>query len=158
MKVEEVVASLKAKFPQEIPTISSRSGVLARVEVKPSAIVPVCTWLRDEGTFTHCAMVGGIDWRETREVLYLLWSDTLRTYLELFCQIPGSDAAIDSVAGVWGGANWHERETWDLVGIKFNHHPDLRRLLLPEGYQFHPLLKSMELHEPEDLEVKVRRE
>jgi len=57
---------------------------------------------------------------------------------------------------VWPSANWHEREAWELVGIQFDHHPDLRHLLMPDGYQFHPLQRAFKLHEPEDLEVKVR--
>ncbi len=70
--------------------------------------------------------------------------------------MPGDDPHLESASGVWPSANWHEREAWELVGIVFDHHPDLRHLLTPDGYVFHPLLRSFALHEPEDLEVKVR--
>ena len=156
MKAEEVVPRLQSEFPSAVHSVAVRPGVLARLEVDPGSIVPIARWLRDEATFCHCSMVGGVDWVERREVLYLLWSDELRTYLEISAWVPGEDPHIDSVSGVWRGAIWHERETWDLVGIRFVGHPDLRRVFLPEGYEFHPLLKSMELHEPEELEVKRR--
>jgi NADH-quinone oxidoreductase subunit C len=155
-QAREVLERVKSGFPGEVTDEGSRPGILARLSIPPGAVVRVCTWLRDEGSFGHCALVGAVDWRETREVVYILWSDQLQTYLELTTRVPGEDPHLESVSGVWFGANWHEREAWDLVGIRFDHHPDLRRLFLPEGYQFHPLLKTFELHEPEELEVKAR--
>lgn len=155
-KGQEILERVKSHFPGEVTEEGSRAGILSRLVFPPSSVLRVCTWLRDEGTFNHCAMVGAIDWRETREIVYLLWSDELLTYLELSTRVPAEDPHLESVSPVWFGANWHEREAWDLVGIRFDHHPDLRRLFLPEGYQFHPLLKTFELHEPEELEVKAR--
>ena len=154
----ELLSGLRSRFPEDILAIHPFPGLLGRVEVRPGGILPICRYLRDEQTFGHCAMVGGVDWRETREVVYHLWSDDRKAYLELSLKVPADDPHVESVAGVWQGANWHEREAWDLLGIRFDHHPDLRRLFLPEGYEFHPLLKTFELHEPELLEVKTRHE
>jgi NADH-quinone oxidoreductase subunit C len=151
-------AGLRGRFSEDILAIHPLRGLLGRVEVRPGAILPICRYLRDEEAFAHCAMVGGVDWRETREVVYHLWSDQRKAYLELSLKVPASDPHVESVAGIWPGANWHEREAWDLLGIRFDHHPDLRRIFLPEGYEFHPLLKTFELHEPEALEVKTRHE
>ncbi len=153
---QEMMTRLKERFLGENLEITSRPGVLARVRFPSTAVLPICTWLRDEGTFGHCAMVAGIDWRETREVLYHLWSDHFSAYIELTTRVPSSDPHLESVSSVWFGANWHEREVWEMLGIRFDHHPDLRHLLLMEGYKFNPLLKTFELHEPEELEVKAR--
>ncbi len=153
-----LLAVLRERFPQDVLETTRRPGLLGRVVLRPEAILPVCRYLRDEQTFAHCAMVGGVDWKETREVVYHLWSDERKGYLELSLRVPAEDPHVESVAGLWPGANWHEREAWDLLGIRFDHHPDLRRLFLPEGYEFHPLLKTFELHEPEPLEVKTRHE
>jgi NADH-quinone oxidoreductase subunit C len=101
-------------------------------------------------------MVGGIDWVRHREVFYVLWSDDAKQYALLSTELPSDDPHVESATPVWPSANWHERETWELVGITFDHHPDLRHLLTPEGYAFHPLLRSFKIHEPEELEVKSR--
>jgi NADH-quinone oxidoreductase subunit C len=106
--------------------------------------------------FTHLSMVGGIDWVDHREVFYVVWSDAARQYAFLSTDLPSDSAHIESASAVWPSANWHERETWEFVDIAFDHHPDLRHLLMPDGYAFHPLLRSFKLHEPEELEVKVR--
>ncbi|MDE1820667.1 MAG: NADH-quinone oxidoreductase subunit C [Euryarchaeota archaeon] len=153
---KDLLDRMKEHFLGESLEVTERAGVLARVKFPSRSVVTLCTWLRDQGTFGHCAMVAAVDWRETREVLYTLWSDHLKSYLELTTTLPADDPHIESVSQVWPGASWHEREAWDLVGVLFDHHPDLRRLFLPEGYKFHPLLKTFELHEPEDLEVKAR--
>ena len=86
----------------------------------------------------------------------MLWSDTDRTYLVLSTDLPAENPHIETAVGVWPSADWHERETWEMVGITFDHHPDLRHLLMPEDYKFNPLLRSFKLHEPEELEVKTR--
>lgn len=152
----DVLQALGARFPSDLLDVSAREGMLSVLKIRPGAVVPVMTFLRDEGTFEHCALVTAVDWRDRFEILYHLWSDEWRGYLELSADVPAEDPHIDSVSGVWYGANWHEREAWDLLGVRFDGHPDLRRLLMPEGYRFHPLRKSFELHEPEELEVKAR--
>jgi NADH-quinone oxidoreductase subunit C len=106
--------------------------------------------------FTHLSTVGGIDWVDHREVFYVLWSDAAKQYALLSTDLPADAAHVESASPVWPSANWHEREAWEFVDIMFDHHPDLRHLLMPDGYAFHPLLRSFKLHEPEELEVKVR--
>jgi NADH-quinone oxidoreductase subunit C len=106
--------------------------------------------------FTHLSTVGGIDWVDHREVFYVVWSDAAKQYALLSTDLPAEAPHVESASPVWPSANWHERETWEFVDILFDHHPDLRHLLMPDGYAFHPLLRSFKLHEPEELEVKVR--
>jgi len=127
-----------------------------RVRFERKAAVEVLQSARDDLGFSHLSMVGGIDWVDHREVFYVLWSDAIRQYVLFSTDLPADDPRVESVSGVWPSANWHEREAWELVGINFDHYPDLRHLLTPDGYVFHPLLRSFKLHEPEELEVKSR--
>ncbi|MGI0052878.1 MAG: NADH-quinone oxidoreductase subunit C [Thermoplasmata archaeon] len=152
---EAWAAGLSARFPQGILGIDPFPGTEGRLRFDPSIALDLFEYLQAEG-FTHLAMVGGVDWGATREVVYAVWSDARGRYLLLSATLPADRPHIESATPVWPAANWHERETWELVDITFDHHPDLRNLLLPTGYLFHPLLRSFKLHEPEELEVKVR--
>ena len=127
-----------------------------RVRFRREKALEVFRAVRDALDFQHLSTVGAIDWVDHREVFYILWCDARREYVFLSTDVPANDPHVESATAVWEGANWHEREAWELVGIEFDHHPDLRHLLTPDGYVFHPLLRSFSLHEPEDLEVKTR--
>jgi NADH-quinone oxidoreductase subunit C len=150
---------LKARLsPALVPTVlgvEPFAGFAARVRFRREGAVELFTQIRDLG-FRHLSFVGGIDWVDHREVLYVAWSDDAKQYVLLSADVPANDAHIETATSVWPSANWHERETWELVDITFDHHPDLRHLLTPDGYEFHPLLRSFKLHEPEELEVKAR--
>ena len=84
----------------------------------------------------------GIDQEPRFEVVYHLNSLTKYHRLRLKAQLPGESPSIDTVTGVWKTANWLERETYDMFGIDFVGHPDLRRILMPEEFQWHPLRKD----------------
>ncbi len=131
-------------------------GTLGRIRFRPEAALEVFRTMHDDLDFPHLSMVAGIDWTDRREVVYVLWSDTRGAYVVLSTDLPANAAHIESATPVWPSANWHEREAWEMVDIQFDHHPDLRHLLMPDGYAFHPLLRSFKLHEPETLEVKTR--
>ncbi|MCL4412683.1 MAG: NADH-quinone oxidoreductase subunit C [Candidatus Thermoplasmatota archaeon] len=96
---------------------------------------------KDEG-FDVLLMITGIDYKDHLEVVYHLLSTTNGNRLVVKTK---TDEEVDSMTGLWAGANWHERETWDLVGIKFKGHPNLKRLLLAEGWVGHPLRKDYPL-------------
>jgi NADH-quinone oxidoreductase subunit C len=76
------------------------------------------------------------------EVNYHLVSIPRKARLRLKTKLSGGDPAMDSMVPVWPGANWLEREIWDLMGIRFNGHPDLRRILLPDDWEGHPLRRD----------------
>jgi NADH-quinone oxidoreductase subunit C len=147
---------LTDRFPAGIVAVEPFGGTLGRVRFDPAILLELLTELRDRLRFEHLAMIAGVDWVERREVLYTLWSDQHKGYLLLSTMLPADHPHIESATALWPAADWHEREAWELVDITFDHHPDLRNLLLPTGYKFHPLLRSFKLHEPEALEVKVR--
>jgi NADH-quinone oxidoreductase subunit C len=76
------------------------------------------------------------------ELNYQLLSIERSLKLRLRVKLPGADPVVQTVTGVWPTANWHERETFDLFGIRFQGHPDLRRILMPEEWEGHPLRKD----------------
>jgi len=119
------------------------------LEIAPERIVSVCRHLKVAQQFTRLSTVTAVDLypAEPRfEVVYHLHSLERNTRLRLKCRVSAvvSDAApfIDSVTGVWRSANWYEREVFDLFGITFRYHPDLRRIMLPEDAEGHPLRKD----------------
>ncbi len=156
MRPDELHARLAPVLGDGLLGVEPFPGVAGRVRFQRERALDLFREMRDGLGFRHLSMVAGVDWGDHREVLYVLWSDDRKEYVELSADVPATDPRIESASGVWPSANWHEREAWELVGITFDHHPDLRHLLTPDGYQFHPLLRSFKLHEPEELEVKVR--
>ena len=156
MQPEEVARTLSPKLGDRLIAVEPFEGMAGRVRFRREGALDVFRAVREDLSFTHLSMVGGIDWVDHREVFYVVWSDALRQYVLLSTDLPASDPHVESATPVWPSANWHERETWELVDVTFDHHPDLRHLLTPDGYVFHPLLRSFKLHEPEELEVKSR--
>jgi NADH-quinone oxidoreductase subunit C len=96
-------------------------------------------------SFTFLAELTAADYwpREPRfEVIYILVSIARRRRLRVKVRLHGADARLATVSGIWPGANWLEREVWDLFGIAFDGHPDPRRLLMPEDWDGYPLRKD----------------
>ena len=115
--------------------------------VERSAIRGACALLRDDATcpFNYLADVTCVDWypAEPRfEVVYHLLSIPNKERVRLKVKLSGDGPSLDSVTSVWPGANYFEREVFDLFGVRFNGHPYLRRLLMPENWEGHPLRKD----------------
>src|SRR5215207_5026172 len=119
------------------------------IHVRAEAIVEVCKALRDdvENDFDYLSDLTCVHWPEREEapfeVVYNLYSISKNERVRL--KADAGEAGIDSVTGVWPTANWMEREAYDLFGVAFNNHPDLRRLLLPKDWDGHPLRKDYPL-------------
>ena len=156
MQPEDLTGRLGPKLGDRLLGVEPFPGTAGRVRFHPEAALELFHAVRDDLGFGHLSMVGGIDWVDHREVFYVVWSDAAKQYAILSADVPAAAAHIETASAVWPSANWHERETWELVDITFDHHPDLRHLLMPDGYAFHPLLRSFKIHEPEELEVKTR--
>jgi NADH-quinone oxidoreductase subunit C len=144
-----VVSVLLARFPDAIVAGDMRLNELA-LEVNPAAIVEVCQFLKTEQKFTRLSGLTGVDWYPVEprfEVVYLLHSMERRgDRLRLKCRLHGDNPEIDSVTPVWVGANWYERETFDLFGVRFRNHPNLTRLMMPDDWEGHPLRKDFPVH------------
>ncbi len=118
----------------------------------------MATHLRDApgALFNFCSDVTASDWppRAKRfDVIYCLYSTTLRHRVRLKVQA-GDGEAVPTVTGVWPSANWLEREVFDLFGIPFEGHPDLRRILMPDDWQGHPQRKDYPLEGPGELLIE----
>ena len=116
--------------------------------VDPARILDACRALKGQG-FERLASVTAVDRYplEPRfEVVYHVHSIARNQRLRLKCRISSSAAEIDSLYPVWRSADWYEREVFDLFGIAFRGHPDLRRILMPEDWAGHPLRKDYPVH------------
>ena len=121
------------------------------LEVAREKIVAVCRFLKENRGFARVSTITGVDRYpdEPRfEVVYHLQAVEPSERLRLKCRVPSEDLAIDSVTEVWRGANWFERETFDLFGVNFRGHPDLRRIMLPDDWEGHPLRKDYSVMGP----------
>ena len=110
--------------------------------IERARIVEACAKLR-EGGFAHLSSITAIDWKNKWEVVYHLVQYGRKDIVTLRVVLPYQDPRIPSVTGIWPGAGWHERESYDLMGIIFIGNPDLRRILLPEDFEGHPLRKEV---------------
>ena len=117
--------------------------------IPPGNILAVCRMLRDELGFSLLSTMTAVDfWPEENprfHVVYHLTSTSRNLRLCLLVPVPGVNPAVPSVTSAFKNANWRERELWDLFGIKFEGHPDLRRLLMPADWEGHPLRKDYPL-------------
>ncbi len=95
--------------------------------------------------FDHLSVITGIDYRDHFEVVYNFFSWDKKENLVLKVVLDHENPEVDSLTSLWKGADWLERETYDLVGIKFTGHPNLSRILLPEGWMGHPLRKDYDM-------------
>ena len=108
-------------------------------------IVAVGQILKSKQEYVRLSTVTGVDWypAEPRfEVVYHLHSLSRNVRLRVKCRLPGANPEIDSLTGVWRSANWYERETFDLFGVRFRNHPDLTRIVMPLDWDGHPLRKD----------------
>ena len=145
----DVTTALKEKFPQVTDRPSADHPA---VNVPLDEVVTVLRYLRDEQAFDLLMDLTAGDWSEGAAprftVVYHLLSTTRPgTYLRLAAHCAGTEAepTAPSVVSVWPAADWHERECFDMFGIKFQGHPDLRRILMWDGYPYHPLRKEFPL-------------
>ncbi len=120
--------------------------------VPAGRLVEVARTLRDEAPFhlDYCSFVSAVDWPAEGifEVTYHLFSMAQRHELLLKVKVPREHPVVPSVTGVWRGADWHERETYDLFGIVFEGHPDLRRIMMTDDWVGHPLRKDYVYEDP----------
>jgi NADH-quinone oxidoreductase subunit C len=142
------VAAAVAALPAAIVAGQESHGEMTIV-VASEHLVALATFLKHQQGYERLSAVTCVDWhpREPRfEVIYQLHSIANNRRLRLKVLLPGDAPAVESLTGVWRSANWYEREVFDLFGVTFLHHPDLRRILMPEGWEGHPLRKDFPVH------------
>jgi NADH-quinone oxidoreductase subunit C len=147
MTPQETVERLKMHFADAAQNVAEFRDEVT-VVVPREKIAEICRFLKAECGFDMLTDLSGVDnyGEEPRfEVDYLLYSLTHRCHLRLKVHVPEDDLTVDSVVSVWRTADWHEREAYDMFGIRFCGHPNLKRILMWEGYPHYPLRKDFPL-------------
>ena len=156
---EATLAAVRERFADGVLEASEHRGEMTIV-VRPEIIADVCQALRDDKTllYNYIADITAVDWleREPRyDIVYHLLSLATYAVVRLKVRVGDEDTPnpeVSTVTGVWPGANWFEREIYDLFGIRFAGHPNQTRILMPEDWVGHPLRKDYPLtgvHLPE---------
>jgi NADH-quinone oxidoreductase subunit C len=145
----EIVDKIKARLPESVLESEVFRNDLT-ILVKKDDIVRVAEFIKSDPdlSFDLVIDVCGVDLyqpEERFEVVYNLYSLNMKRYLRLKVRVGEDNPVVPTVTTVWPGANWHERETWDMFGIKFAGHPDLRRIYMPEEFEYYPLRKDFPL-------------
>jgi NADH-quinone oxidoreductase subunit C len=141
--LEAVVELLTARFAdlQDV-RLQEPVTIVARCERGKLAALAARLKADPDAGYETLNFIAGVDRGKALEAVYHVYSWKTNTYLELHVEVPRGAAEIDSVTPVWPAADWHEREAWDMVGIRFSGHPDLRRILLKDDFVGHPLRKD----------------
>lgn len=117
-------------------------GDFLSLEIDRTNLVAVCRFLRDQLGFDLLSCISGVDMLDHLETVYHIHSITRGQLIQIKVRLDATNPEVDSVVSVWPTANWLERETYDMFGIRFTGHPDLRRMLLDDDFEGYPLLKS----------------
>ncbi len=143
MEAEEIYQKLKNTFTDAI--LDFNEEVLQPfIKVSADKVDEIAEFLRDDDDlqFDYLMSLSSLDLGENLGVVYHLFSMKLNHKIVLKVEVPTEKPDVKSVSHIWRTADWHEREAYDLMGINFLNHPDLRRILLPEDWEGHPLRKD----------------
>ena len=157
--LSQLIAVLKEDHPEWVGEVIEAFGEVT-VMVPREYIVEVCSFLKTSPNSRFdfladlCGVDRGVEEEPRFEVNYHLFSTITFQRLRLKVVVTEQDVHVPTVTGVWRTANWHERETYDLMGIIFDGHPDLRRILLPDDWQGHALRKDFPLRGYEPYSLK----
>jgi NADH-quinone oxidoreductase subunit C len=144
---QELLVSLQKSVGDKLQAKTEFRGETTYT-ISASDLREIAKFCRDELLFDYLIDITSIDnfTEEPRfEIVYHLYSMPHGIHLRLRLKVSEDVGAVDTVSDIWPTANWHEREIYDMMGIKFNGHPDLRRILMWDGYPFFPLRKDFPL-------------
>jgi len=140
MELSQLAQAIREKFPDAI-TEEKSTGLV----IKKESLLAVAQFLKEgELSFENLHCVSGVDWKDKIELVYHLYSFKQHTMLTLKVFLTLEDLTVETLSGLWKSANWLERETFDLFGVKFLNHPDPRRILNPDEWTDYPLRKNFE--------------
>jgi len=137
---EHIEKSIRDSFPDAVVETTDVFGIV-NVKITPSSLLPVCEMLHGQ-EFDYLADITAIDWQDRIEVVYQLTDLAKNEKVALRVDLDRQKPEIETVTSIWKGADFQEREVFDLMGVVYNGHPDLRRILLPEDWEGYPLRKD----------------
>jgi NADH-quinone oxidoreductase subunit C len=143
----ELLESLGQAFGEKLQNKTEFRGETTYT-IAAADLVEIARFCRDQLSFDYLLDITSIDnfGEEPRfEIVYHLYSMPHTVHLRLKLKLSEEVGVLETVSGIWPTANWHEREIYDMMGIKFNGHPDLRRILMWDGYPYFPLRKDFPL-------------
>jgi len=143
MKPQEITELLTQKFGEKI--IESKPDVISPwCVVDPESVLEISLFLRHDERLLmdHLELLGGADFKDHLEVVYVVYSMRHHHRYTVKCRLPRETPRLSTVESVWPVANWHEREAYDMFGIVFEGHSDLRRILCPDDWEGYPLRKD----------------
>jgi len=143
MKPDEIATLIADRFPGRVVE-SKLDGSNPFAVIDPAALVDVCRFVRDEPRLAmdHLELLGGVDYKDRIEVVYVTTSMTHKHRFCLKVKLAREEPHVGTVEGVWPVANWHEREAFDMLGVVFDGHSDLRRILCPDDWEGYPLRRD----------------
>jgi NADH-quinone oxidoreductase subunit C len=143
MNPQEIAALLKDQFGDRILE-SKLDGLTPWSAIEPKALLEISRFLRSDSrlSFDHLESLCGVDYKDRIEAVYVLYSMKHHHRYTIKCFLPREDPVVHTVESIWAVANWHEREAYDMFGIVFEQHSDLRRILCPEDWEGYPLRKD----------------
>lgn len=150
MTPQEIHDRLKEKFGDAILEFKPDAVVDPFIQVAPDRTKEIGLYLRDDPAleFDYLMCLSSVDYKDgTLGVVYHLNSFKHSHKITLKVRVPTEKPEVQSVEAVWKTANWHEREAYDMMGIRFMAHPDLRRILCPEDWEGYPLRKDYKVQE-----------
>jgi NADH-quinone oxidoreductase subunit C len=139
----DVIQAVQSKFPGAILEVVEYQGERTLV-VQPGRAKAVLGHLKQVEGFNFLVDISSAHWPEEGriDVVYVVRNLKSREQLRVRTPLPIEDPAVETVSDLWGTADWLEREVYDLMGVQFTGHPDLRRIMLPEDFEGHPLRKE----------------
>jgi NADH-quinone oxidoreductase subunit C len=143
MTPQEIAALLTEQFGSQIQE-SKPDAINPWSAVDSAAILEISRFMRADARLgmDHLELLGGTDYKDRIEVVYVLYSMERKHRYTLKCRLSREAPALHTVESVWSVANWHEREAYDMFGIVFTGHSDLRRILCPDDWEGYPLRKD----------------
>ncbi len=143
----KIAEKLKVLFSEEVIEINEFRGQVS-VIVRHGRIKEIIKYLKEQEGFNHLQDLCGVDYYPEKprfEVVYNLYSIWRGLHIRIRAKVDEKEQEIESITELWQGADWHERECFDMFGIRFTGHPDLRRILMPEDWEGYPLRKDYPL-------------
>jgi NADH-quinone oxidoreductase subunit C len=137
---ETIEQTIRDAFPDAVLESSTTEGELT-LRIDPKQLLAICEKLHGDG-FDYLADVTAIDWKDRIEVVYRMTDLSTNAKVVLRVDLDHERPEVESIVSIWKGADFQEREVYDLMGVTFTGHPNLKRILLPEDWEGYPLRKD----------------